>query len=363
LHRIPELGRNLPKTTAYLLDYLRTLPCEITPVTDAGFVAFFRAPAASPRSTIAFRTDMDALPIEEATGLDFASEHPGCMHACGHDGHMSMLLGLAAWISENLESLPVNVLLVFQAAEETTGGAKDFCASTVFADHGVKAIYGQHLWPGFPKGTVICRRGDFMASTFVFVIDILGRSTHVGTYRQGIDALEAGAAYISRIYEMEKTVVASDVRRLLRVGRFESGRTANVVPAKAQLEGTLRTYDPAVHELMWSRMLEIAGDIEQQTGARFTLRHSDAYPAVRNPDELFDRAKAALTGAGISFFEPEEPLLIAEDFGCYGQILPSLYLHLGTGVDAALHTNNYMLDEDVLMDGVRVFREILLSYK
>ncbi|MDR3072658.1 MAG: amidohydrolase [Clostridiales Family XIII bacterium] len=362
LHRIPELDRQLPETTAYLKNHLSALPCEIIDITNAGFCAFFRA-GKTKQDTIAFRTDMDALPIEETNDFDFRSEHPGCMHACGHDGHMSIMLGFASWVSENLDTLPKNVLLIFQAAEETTGGAKDFCSSTIFDDYHVEAVYGIHLWPNYPKGTVICRQGDFMASTIVFLIDILGKSTHVGTYKEGIDALEAGAEFVSRVYEMEKTALPEDIHRLLRIGRFESGKTANIVPANAQIEGTLRTYNEEIRETLWANMNEIANDIETKTGAKFRLRHSVPYPAVINPDDLFHRAKTAIDAARFPFLEPENPLVLAEDFGCYGKVRPALFMHLGTGINAMLHSGNYTIDEDVLIDGVRIFRLILESYQ
>jgi hippurate hydrolase len=357
LHKIPELDRELPKTTSYLKQYLSKLPCTITDITNAGFCALFEAKTKVDTS-IAFRTDMDALPITESNQSEYCSTHPGKMHACGHDGHMSVMLGFATWISENLESLKKNVLLVFQAAEETTGGAKDFCASTIFKDHKTERIYGLHLWPGYPKGTVICRKGDFMASTLVFSVAVQGKSTHVGTFREGIDALEIGADFLLKIYQMEREI-PQGVKRLLRVGRFESGKTANVVSSKTILEGTLRTYSDEVREETWAKMLEIANDLEKTTGCKFSFRHSEPYPAVINPPGLFEEAKKTLIAAGYPFFEPEEPLVVAEDFGCYMKMLPALFLHLGTGSETPLHSSNYTLDEDVLIEGVNIFRLLL----
>ena len=144
LHRIPELDRDLPKTTAYLKNALQELKCQVFSPVDGSVCAWFDFGAAD---AIAFRSDADALPIQEQTGLSFASTHPGKMHACGHDGHMAILLELARRL-DKIQTLHHNVLLVFQPAEETTGGARDICASGIFKKYKVKAIFGLHLWPG-----------------------------------------------------------------------------------------------------------------------------------------------------------------------------------------------------------------------
>ncbi|MDR1953768.1 MAG: amidohydrolase [Clostridiales Family XIII bacterium] len=357
LHRIPELDRDLPKTEAYVKDYLAALPCEIIPAGDAGFCAFFKAKDST--ETIAFRSDMDALPIDEENDVDYRSVHAGRMHACGHDGHMSILLGFASELAPEPDTLRVNVLLVFQGAEETTGGAKHICASGVLERYNVKRIYGLHLWPGYPKDTVICRREAFMASTLVFRAEIEGKSVHVGTYKDGIDALEVGCALVGRAYAMEKSEVAAEVFRILRFGVFQSGRATNIVPAHALLEGTLRTYSEDIHDFMWRRMREIADDLTRDTGCKITFSHSDPYPAVINDVALFDEAKAVLTSAGYDFFEPENPLMISEDFSWYQKYVPGLFLHLGTGMDTPLHSANYQIDEDVLLTGIDIFNQIL----
>jgi hippurate hydrolase len=360
LHRIPELDRNLPKTTTYVKDYLNHLPCEITDVGDAGFVAFFRGgKAATDAPATAFRADMDALPVTEANDVDYKSTHEGKMHACGHDGHMSILMGLASEVANRLAELGQNVILIFQAAEETTGGARDIAESGVLQKYNTDKIYGLHLWPGYPKDTIICRQGDFMASTTVFYIDIEGRSAHVGVYKQGIDALEIACRYVNKVYEMEKSEVATELSRLLRFGVLSSGTAVNVVPGSARLEGTLRTYRKEVHNFLWGRMKEIATDLEAKTGAVFTLSHSNPYPAVINPQDLFEDARKKFQKAGIDFFEPGEPLLISEDFSCYREAAPALFMHLGTGRETPLHSADYQIDEDVLETGVRAFKTLL----
>jgi hippurate hydrolase len=362
LHRIPELDRELPKTTGYVRTCLAGLPreCEIVSETDGGFCALFRggqAPKDAP--SIAFRTDMDALPVKEANDVDYRSEHDGLMHACGHDGHMSMLLGFAHEVAERVDELDRNVLLVFQAAEETTGGARDVAESGVLEQYRAEKIYGIHLWPGYPKDSIICRDGDFMASTMALYIDIAGKSAHIAQYKKGVDALDAACRFIMRCYEVEKNEISPGVRRLLRFGHLRSGSTGNVVAAASYIEGALRTYSDEVKKFLWDRMEEIAADIGARTGAKFTFRHSIPYPAVINPHDLFVEARRTLTKAGFDFIEPVEPLMVSEDFSWYQRRIPGLFLHLGTGMEVPLHNPEYQIDEDALLTGVRIYKTLL----
>jgi hippurate hydrolase len=360
LHRIPELNRDLPKTSGYIKGCLADLPCEIVPVSDVGFCALFRGVKATEDApSTAFRTDMDALPVMEENDVEYRSEHDGVMHACGHDGHMSIMLGFAEEVAALLSELDRNVLLVFQAAEETTGGAKGITESGVFDKYRTEKIFGLHLWPGYPKGSIVCRDGDFMASTMVLYIDIKGKSAHIAQYKEGVDALDATCRFITHCYEMEKNEISPSVRRLLRFGLMRSGNANNVVASGAHIEGTLRTYSDEVRKILWDRMKEIAGDIGARTGAKFSFRHSDPYPAVINPHDLFEEARSSFTKNGFDFIEPDEPLMTSEDFSWYQRSLPGLFFHLGAGMDMPLHNPRYDIDEDALMTGVRAFKALL----
>jgi hippurate hydrolase len=383
LHRIPELGRELPKTTAYIHERLAGLPCEIREAGDAGFCALFRANAEATAKidtkalraagtdrgkgngtapAIAFRTDMDALPVAEATGFPFASEHEGRMHACGHDGHMAIMLGFADELAERVKNkaLTRDAALIFQAAEESVGGAKDICESGILQGFGVGSVYGIHLWPGYAKHEILCRKGEFMAAVTVFSIHIRGKSVHVGTYKQGIDALEIACDFVRRVYEMEQKEVAPDIHRLLRFGIIQSGAAPNVVSDHAYLEGTLRTYSKGVNDLLWNQMVEIADGFEAKTGCVFAFEHNDdPYPAVINPPALFDSAHRTLRKAGFEWTELELPLMVSEDFSFYQRHFPGLFLYLATGVDKPLHSGDYTIDEDVLLTGVRIYEALL----
>ena len=200
LHRIPELDRDLPETFAYLKGVLSALNCRVFEPASGSLCAWFDF---DQKTAIACRADADALPITEKTGADYASRHDGCMHACGHDGHMAILLELARRLDEK-KHLPHNVLLVFQSAEETTGGAKDICDSGVFTQYHVKAIFGLHLWPGLEAGVVASRRQELMARSSEVNVDIYGKSAHIAKANQGVDALMAAVEFYQKAMEMER---------------------------------------------------------------------------------------------------------------------------------------------------------------
>ena len=355
LHRIPELDFDLPKTRAFLTGVLDPLGCELRDLGKEGFTAYFDN---HKDATLAFRSDMDAIPIDEPEGCEFRSIHKGAMHACGHDGHMAMMLGFAEWLSANTDKVNVNVLLIFQAAEETTGGAQMICDSGVFEEYKPEKIYGLHLWPEVPKGQINCRQGGFMAGTYVVTIDIEGRAAHIAERAKGIDALEAGCLLIDKAYAFE-AALPKGVFRLLRFGEFNSGTANNVIADKALITGAIRAYDDETFAALEKGIYDAAHEAEIKTGASISIYKSEGYPPVVNPQDLYDQTKETLAGVGFNWNELAEPLMLAEDFSHYQHILPGLYMHLGTGVNTKLHNPEYTLDESVLMIGVNIFRSLL----
>ncbi|MDR1571833.1 MAG: amidohydrolase [Clostridiales Family XIII bacterium] len=367
LHRIPELGFDLPKTRDYVVSALKGLPCEIIPIGGASLCAFFDA--GKPES-IAFRSDMDALPISERNSFGHASGHPGMMHACGHDGHMSILLALAEEIAARLGSLPCNALLVFQAAEETTGGAREICESGVFERHDAKKVFGLHLWPDCPRGCVSCRSGEFMASTRNMQIDISGRGAHAAKADKGIDALLAGTLFVARAYAMERGELAPGISRLLKFCSFQSGTGVNIISGHTAIRGTMRCFQDEVSGFMSDRMREIAAEIDRELGCVTEIGFLEGYPAVINDAGLLGGLKealaaplgAAVAGLGaIPFIEQELPSMTAEDFSFYQRRLPGLFFHLGMGTEAPLHSDTFDIDESVLPIGVEIFMRLLLA--
>lgn len=348
LHRIPELDKHLPETFAYLHGVLSELGCRVFSPVAGSLCAYFDF---GKENAIAFRADADALPIAEKTGADYASCHHGCMHACGHDGHMAIVLELARRLSEK-NDLPHNVLLVFQSAEETTGGAKDLCESGVFAQYHVQAIFGLHLWPGLEAGVIASRKQELMARSSEVNVDIYGKSAHIAKAVEGVDALMAGTAFYQRAMEMEEKLPDS-VFRLLKFGKFQSGTVRNALSAHTHMEGSLRAFQDEVFDELASGLADISRVVEAQYGCTVNLHLSDGYPAVMNPPELYDRVRAALP-----FWELESPCMTAEDFSWYQKTLPGLFFFLGLGDVPALHTDTFDFDEAILLKGADFFEKL-----
>ena len=348
LHQIPELDRQLPLTIGYLTSELEGLGCTLFSPVDGSLCAWFDFGA---DSAIAFRADMDALPIEEKTGAAWASRHPGRMHACGHDGHMAILLELARRLSKR-KRLQKNILLVFQPAEEATGGAKPICDTGVFAEYNVEAIFGLHLWPGLEKGKIFSRPGEMMSRSAELDVDIFGKSAHIGRSWEGIDATEAACAFLQKAYELERSV-PGEIRRLLKFGKLQSGTVRNALSAHARMEGGLRAFSDEVFFGLRDRLLEIAKEVERQFGCEVKVHTSNGYPAIDNPQWLCDRVYS------IAPFEYlEEPSMTTEDFSWYQRYVPGMFFFLGLGENPALHSDNFDFDESVLPLGADFFERI-----
>ncbi len=353
LHRIPELELNLPRTMAYLERALAGLSCTVFSPMESSLCAFFDFGAAS---AIAFRADCDALPITEKSGEAFASQHPGCMHACGHDGHMAIGLELARRLSEK-KALPHNVLLIFQPGEESPGGAKPLCDTGVLEQYNVTAIFGLHLWPGLAPGQMFSRKGELMSRASEVNVDIFGKSAHIAKAAQGLDATAAAAEFYRRAMELERTL-PENIFRLLKFGKFHSGTARNALSDHAHLEGSLRAFQDEVFDTLRSGLDTIAARVEAETGCTVTISMSQGYPAVMNPGELYAKVKAAA-----DFRELSEPSMTAEDFAWYQKRVPGMFFFLGLGEAPALHADNFHFDERILEKGADFFESLAENFR
>ena len=353
LHQIPELDKDLPKTMAYLRCALQNLSCRVFSPMEGSLCAFFDF---GNREAIAFRADADALPIAEKTGAVYASTHPGQMHACGHDGHMAILLELARRLHRK-SSLPHNVLLVFQPAEETTGGARELCKTGIFETYRVKAIFGLHLWPGLPAGTVASRKNELMARSCEVDVDIYGKSAHIAKASEGVDALMAGAEFYRRAMDLERQV-PEGIFRLLKFGRFHSGTVRNALSAHTHMEGSLRAFQDDIFDGLASGLRAIAEVLETEFGCTVNLNLNSGYPAVMNPSGLYDRVAETLP-----FGELDEPFMTAEDFSWYQKYLPGMFFFLGLGDSPALHADTFDFDETILLKGADFFEALAENFQ
>ncbi len=353
LHRIPETGFDLPCTLQYVKKVLEQYPCTLISPCESSLCAFFDA---GKEKTTAFRADMDALPILEHAQPEYVSQHTGKMHACGHDGHMAMVLALAKSVSENISNLPRNILLVFQPAEETTGGARLVCESGIFEKYHCDRIIGWHLWPDLPKGVIASRPGPLLARASEITITILGKSSHVAKPQDGADALFAAAEFISLAAQRIEELGSPQERRLLKFGKLESGQARNAISAQSTLLGTLRVYSEEMFQQCKIMMETLAKEIEEKTGCRFFIEFSAGYPPVCNHNELFYMIKEAIP----DLQQLQEPLMIAEDFSFYQQYIPGVFLLLGIGNGIPLHSDIFDFDENVLLVGLETDKKLMM---
>lgn len=375
LHRIPELDDDLPQTIAYIEQVLEPLACTVTRPCEGCVCALFDAGEAR---TVAIRADMDALPITEATGVSFASEHEGCMHACGHDAHMAMALTLATWLDrmvrERPGDLPRNVLLVFQPAEETTGGAARVCASGVFERNQVERIFGFHVWPDLPWGTLASRPGPLMARASEVHIAIHGASMHIAkTYGLTVGETHDAALAAARFLVAERWLMrklGQDGPIVAHFGLVQAGTVCNAVAGEATLAGSLRVLTDEMFERAKDELTQTLEEACSSCGCTCEIEFGEGYPPVTNDPVLYSMAADELSELTLV----EEPLLIAEDFSFYQRHLPGLFLLLGVGapVDdeaacgdagyatSALHTDTFMFDERVLLSGLSAYRRLVL---
>lgn len=348
LHRIPELDRRLPKTMEYLHNALKGLGCRVFSPMEGALCAFFDFGVGK---AIAFRSDADALPITEQANHSYISTHPGKMHACGHDAHMAMALELARRLSRK-QALARDVLIVFQPAEETTGGAKDLCETGVFSLYNVEAIFGMHLWPGVTAGEIFSRRKEMMSRSCEVTVKIQGKSAHIAKAWEGVDAMAAGVEFYSRARQMERAL-PDDVFRVLNFGKFQSGSVRNAVSGDTVLEGSLRAFQDEIFFFMQDSLRSIAAQVAQQSGCTVDVHMNDGYPAVMNPEELYDKVRTL-----VDFRELEAPSMITEDFSWYQRSLPGVFFFLGTGDGPALHADSFDFPEEILEKGASFFEQL-----
>ena len=353
LHRIPELDRALDATMDYLRGALKDLRCELSSPIPGSLCAWFDNGA---ESALAFRSDADALPVTEATDAPYASAYPGRMHACGHDGHMAMLLELARRL-DAMES-DRNYLLIFQPAEETTGGARDICESGILAERKVEALFGMHLWPGLEKGKIFSRANEMMARSCEVHVEIEGKSAHIAQPESGRDALKAGIDFLNRAREIEAAQPPEAIR-VLGFGKMVSGTACNAVSAHTRIEGSLRAFQDEIFFAMRDGLARAAEEIAESSGCKVTLTTSDGYPAVMNPPELCVR----LRELGIEYRKLDRPAMTTEDFSWYQRYVPAMFFFLGLGDAPALHAANFDFDESVLDVGADLWETIARKYR
>lgn len=353
LHRHPELEYDLPETSRFVAERLRDFGCDevVTGIGGTGVVAVIHGRDAGSRM-VGLRADMDALPVTEETGAEHASQVPGRMHACGHDGHTAMLLGAARHLAET-RAFSGSVVLIFQPAEEAGAGAKAMIDDGLFQRFPVDEVYSLHNLPGLPVGHFAVRPGGIMASADRIEIDILGCGAHAARPNEGVDVVLTGAAIVTALQQVAARNVDPQKSAVVSISVFQAGEVDNVLPPVARLIGTARTLDAAVRVQVKERVRAIAEGVATAYGAQARVRFLEGYPVTRNhaPQAAFAAEVARDIAGAHAVNDAADPILAAEDFAFMLERKPGAYLFLGNGASAGLHHPAYDFSDDAIAFG------------
>ncbi len=357
LHRIPELSFKEEKTSAYVADYLKREGLSVvTGVARTGVVGLLET--GRPGLTLLIRADMDALPITEATGLPFASRHPGVMHACGHDGHTAMALVTATAMNALRDRINGTIKFVFQPAEEGPGGAKPMIIAGVMDNPQVDYALGCHIWPTIPEGTIGIRAGVLMAAMFRFDITITGKGGHGAMPHLCVDALETGCQVVAALQRIVSRQMDPLCPSVITVGKFEAGTAFNVIPETAVLCGTARTFDKTTWQ-RWPEIIEtIVKGVCESMRAGYEISWEQGYPPTINDPDMADRMKRiAGEVVGVDRVVVPEKTLGGEDMAFFLERVPGCFFCLGAGNDsyAGIHNPRFGFNEQILLAGVETY--------
>ena len=360
LHRNPELLFDLPKTSRFVAEKLRAFGVDEVHegIATSGIVAIVEGQGEGP--TIGLRADMDALPIRETSGVPHASETEGRMHACGHDGHTTMLLGAAKYLAET-RNFRGRVALIFQPAEEGGGGGEVMVRDGVMDRFGITQVYGIHNTPNFEEGAFYTAPGPLMAAVDTFHVDITGKGGHGAMPHDTRDPIAAALG----IGQAIQTIVSRNHRAIddlvVSITQIHAGSADNIIPGTAFLGGTVRTFDPAVQDMVRRRLSEIVAGQAAAYGVAATCRYEVGYPAtVNDADKARFAAAVAADVVGPDHVTAEaDREMGAEDFSYMLNARPGAYLFLGTGPGPVLHHADYDFNDRVAPIGASFFARMV----
>ncbi len=368
LHQIPELGYREHKTASRICRELDQLEVPYqTAVGRTGVVARLKAETGGP--LVAYRADMDALPLEEAHDVSYKSRHEGMMHACGHDGHVTIALGIMRWLKEQewQRKGSGEIIFFFQPAEEGGAGAKAMLGTGLFDHEPVKAIFAGHMNPELPVGRVELIYGTAHAATNTIGIRIKGKGGHGAAPHLCIDPIIAGAHLLTQLQTFTSRSLCPLDSAVLTIGEFHAGTAENIIPEEAHLKGTLRTLTPEVRRQAVRRIEEMVRSLDLAFGVTTTFKNTEGYPAHVNDTAMVDHLKNCVNevlGPDAAFVA--RPRMGAEDFAYFCQKWPGAMVGIGChdpakGFEFALHSPHFDMDERVLDVGVRLMGHALLQ--
>ncbi|MDQ7112566.1 M20 metallopeptidase family protein [Staphylococcus simulans] len=366
LHQNPELSLEEYETTNHIIAFLESIGVPYERPLETGVVAHLKG---NGNHTIAFRADIDALPIDEENDIDFKSSKANVMHACGHDGHTTALLLFVRRCKALFDKgeLPQNVVFIFQPAEETGAGANRLIKAGAFDHHPIEAVFGIHVMPFNDEGTVTIMNEEITASATEYRFFLKGQSSHVANKEQGRSCGEGLIHVLNQVSQIQQYHLNGLQRNIVHIGRFNAGEAINTVPSQGYLEGTIRTYDTNDLQAVKDQMSKIAQSVQLLFGVNCEVKFEEGYPPTFNDPTLHDGVVKALKDADFNVVELEKPYLFGEDFSFYSQIAPSYFAFVGIRNEAndwvhGLHTPKLNFDEAQLIRIADYYENLLFQY-
>ena len=361
IHANPELLFDTHRTAALVAEKLRAFGCDevVEGIGRTGVVGVIKGKSDTAGKVIGLRADMDALPIKEATGLPYASGTDGKMHACGHDGHTSMLLGAAQYLAET-RNFDGTCVVIFQPAEEGGGGGREMVEDGMMDRWGIQEVYGMHNWPGVPVGQFQIRAGGFFAATDQFDLTIEGKGGHAAKPHEGVDPTVVASHVIVALQTIASRNVDPVKHVLVSVTTMQTeGDSYNVIPQRVHMKGTIRTHDADVREAAPERVKALAEGIASGFGARAEFTYLPGYPVMVNSEE--QTAFAAEVAQAVTGQETAEadPIMGGEDFAYMLEARPGAYILVGNGDTAPVHHPEYNFNDEAIPAGCSWWAEIV----
>ncbi|MDC0736973.1 M20 family metallopeptidase [Cognatishimia sp. SS12] len=359
IHSHPEILFDTHRTAALVAEKLRDFGCDevVEGIGRTGVVGVIKGRSQRSGKVVGLRADMDALPIQEETGLAYASKTPGAMHACGHDGHTAMLLGAARYLAET-RNFDGTAVVIFQPAEEGGGGARVMCEDGLMARFGIQQVYGMHNWPGVPAGQFAIRAGAFFAATDLFEIKLVGRGAHAAKPHDGIDPTVMASHVVLALQTIASRNADPVDQLVVSVTSFQTSSTAfNVIPQSVTIRGTVRTMSTEMRALAEERIRAICTLQCQSFGGDAEISYRRGYPVMVN--HAAETEFAADVARSVSGACAEAPLVMGgEDFAYMLEERPGAYILVGNGDTAMVHHPKYDFNDEVIPAGCSWWAEI-----
>ena len=360
MHENPELLFDTHRTSALVEEKLRAFGCDdvVTGLGRTGVVAVIKGRSTASGKVVGLRADMDALPIDEATGLDYASKTPGKMHACGHDGHTAMLLGAAQYLAET-RNFDGTAVIIFQPAEEGGGGGKEMCDDGLMDKFGIQEVYGMHNWPGHASGTFSIRPGPFFAASDWFEIEIDGKGGHAAKPHDTVDPIVIASHLVTALQTITSRNADPTEQLVISVTAISTSSNAyNVIPQSAKMHGTVRTLSSEMRDLAEARMQALCDGIGAGFGGTVKFKYTRSYPVMSNHADQTEFA--ADVARRVSGQCDDAPLIMGgEDFAFMLEERPGAYILVGNGDTAMVHHPEYNFNDEIIPAGCSWWAEIV----